>query len=184
MFPPWCHLGLHSHNFVNKPRPQENDRLLQKWWRHQIETFSRYWLFVRGIHRSPVNSLHKGQWREALMFSMISAWINRWVNNRQAGDLRRYWFTCLGEIDWKHWVRWYLDIYVSPSLSELRRLLLIEYEVNSNFSSQLHDSKLITRRPWQVISHAWRSYDFDVLVQERRNSSALAKKLHIKSFWA
>ena len=25
----------------------------------------RYWLFVRGIYRSPVNSPHKGQWREA-----------------------------------------------------------------------------------------------------------------------
>ena len=25
------------------------------WWRHQMETFSRYWPFVRGIHRSPVN---------------------------------------------------------------------------------------------------------------------------------
>ena len=32
------------------------------WWRHQMETFPRYWPFVRGIHRSPVNSPHKGQW--------------------------------------------------------------------------------------------------------------------------
>ena len=30
--------------------------------------FPRYWPFVRGIHRSPVNSPHKGQWRGALMF--------------------------------------------------------------------------------------------------------------------
>ena len=30
--------------------------------------FSRYWHFVRGIHRSPVNSPHKGQWRGALIF--------------------------------------------------------------------------------------------------------------------
>ena len=33
-------------------------------WKH----FPRYWPFVRGIHRSPVNSPHKGQWRGALMF--------------------------------------------------------------------------------------------------------------------
>ena len=52
--------------------------------------FVRYWPFVRGIHRSPVNSPHKGQWRGAFMFSLICAWINRWVNNREAGDLRRY----------------------------------------------------------------------------------------------
>ena len=55
-------------------------------WKH----FPRYWPFVRGIHRFQVNYPHKGQWRGALMFSLISAWINDWVNNRAAGDLRRY----------------------------------------------------------------------------------------------
>ena len=55
-------------------------------WKH----FPRYWLFLRGIHWSPVNSPHKGQWRGALMLSLICAWINRWVNNREAGDLRRH----------------------------------------------------------------------------------------------
>ena len=52
--------------------------------------FPRYCPFVSGIHRSPVNSPHKGQWRGALMFSLIWAWIIGWVNNREAGDLRRY----------------------------------------------------------------------------------------------
>ena len=33
---------------------------------------------------------HKGQWRGALMFSFICALINGWVNNREAGDLRRH----------------------------------------------------------------------------------------------
>ena len=51
--------------------------------------FPRYWPFVRGIHRSPVNSPHKGQWRGALMFTLICARINVWVNTRKAGDLRR-----------------------------------------------------------------------------------------------
>ena len=55
-------------------------------WKH----FPRYWPFVRGIHRSPVNSPHKGQWRGALMFSLICVWINDWVNNHETGDLRRY----------------------------------------------------------------------------------------------
>ena len=58
------------------------------WWRHQMETFSRYWPFVRGIQRSLVNSPLKGQWRGALMFSLISTSINGWVNTREAGDLR------------------------------------------------------------------------------------------------
>ena len=52
--------------------------------------FPRYWPFVRGIHRSPVDSPHKGQWRGALMFSLICARINSWVNNGEAGDLRRH----------------------------------------------------------------------------------------------
>ena len=55
-------------------------------WKH----FPRYWPFVRGIHRSPVNSPHKGQWRGTLIFSLICVWINGWVNNREAGDLRRH----------------------------------------------------------------------------------------------
>ena len=55
-------------------------------WKH----FPRYWPSVRGIHRSPVNSTHKGQWRGALMFSLICVWIKGWENNREAGDLRRY----------------------------------------------------------------------------------------------
>ena len=33
---------------------------------------------------------HKGQWREALMFSLICARINSWVNNGESGDLRRH----------------------------------------------------------------------------------------------
>ena len=32
----------------------------------------------------------EGQWRGALMFSLICAWINVWVNNCEAGDLTRY----------------------------------------------------------------------------------------------
>ena len=36
----------------------------------------------------PVNSPHKGQWHWALVFSLICVWINGWVNNREAGELR------------------------------------------------------------------------------------------------
>ena len=69
-----------------------NDNMLLKGhddvikWKH----FPRKWPFVRGIHRSPVNSPHRGQWRGALLFPLICAWINDWVNNGEAGDLRRH----------------------------------------------------------------------------------------------
>ena len=54
-------------------------------WKH----FPRYWPFLRGIHRSPMNSPHKGQWRRALLFSLICARNNGWLNKCEAGDLGR-----------------------------------------------------------------------------------------------
>ena len=77
------------------------------WLAFRMSTFTKYLLrrmmtssngntfcftghYVRGIHRSPVNSPHKGQRREALVFSLICAWINGWVNNREAGNMRRH----------------------------------------------------------------------------------------------
>ena len=68
----------------------QNRYLILSWWRHQMEPFPRYWPFVRGIHRSPVNSPHEGRWYGALMFSLIWVWTNGWLNNRDAGDLRRH----------------------------------------------------------------------------------------------
>ena len=52
--------------------------------------FPPYWPFVRGIHRSPVNSPHKGQWHGALVFSLTCVWINGWVNNRETSYFRRF----------------------------------------------------------------------------------------------
>ena len=83
------------------------NELVIAWWRHGMDMlfallslchddvikwkhFPRNWTFVRGIHRSPVNSPHKGQWRGALMFTLICTRINGGVNNGEAGDLRRY----------------------------------------------------------------------------------------------
>ena len=60
------------------------------WWRHQMEAFSALMAICAGNSPVPVNSPHKGQWRGAIMFSLICIWINGWVNNRAAGDLRRY----------------------------------------------------------------------------------------------
>ena len=47
-------------------------------------------LLVICAGNSPVNSPHKGQWHGALMFSLICARINGWVNDGEAGDLRRH----------------------------------------------------------------------------------------------
>ena len=55
-------------------------------WKH----FPRYLPFVRGIHRSPLNSPHKGQWRGALAFFFICAWTSSLLYNEDTGDLRRH----------------------------------------------------------------------------------------------
>ena len=67
----------------DKKSPSRDDVMK---WKH----FPRYWPFMLGIHRPPVNSPHKGQWRRALMLSLICAWINGWVDNGEASDLRRH----------------------------------------------------------------------------------------------
>ena len=55
-----------------------------------METFSALLVICAG--NSPVSGEfpHKGQWRGALMFSLICVLIKGWVNNCPAGDLRRY----------------------------------------------------------------------------------------------
>ena len=86
-------------------------------WKH----FPRYWPFVRGIHRSPVNSPHKGQWRGALMFSLICTWINGWVNNGEAGDFetpsRPLWRHCNGNVECHYSKRFiHLTHYIDVTL--------------------------------------------------------------------
>ena len=55
---------------------------MHTWWRHQMKTFSALLALCSG--NSPVT----GQWHGTLMFSLIWAWTNSWVNNWDAGDLR------------------------------------------------------------------------------------------------
>ena len=55
-------------------------------WKH----FPRDWPFVWGIHRSRWIPHTKASDAELFMFTLICVWINGWVNNREAGDLRRY----------------------------------------------------------------------------------------------
>ena len=62
-------------------------------WKH----FPRNWPFVWGIHRSPVNSPHKGQWRGALMFSLICVWIN--LLGKKSRD---WWFDTPAWSLWRH----------------------------------------------------------------------------------
>ena len=71
---------------VNWPRRNMHFLLFQSWWRHHMEILSALLALCAG--NSP--AIHKGQWCGVLMFSLICASTNDWVNNRDAGDLRRH----------------------------------------------------------------------------------------------
>ena len=52
-------------SWIHNRHPLSHDDVIK--WKH----FPRCWPFVRGIHRSPVNSPHKGHWRGVLTFCLI-----------------------------------------------------------------------------------------------------------------
>ena len=70
---------------LGQPIPKHEDKACTcAWWRHPIDTLLALLVLCAG------NSPHKNQWRGALIFSLICPWINGWVNNGEAGDLRRH----------------------------------------------------------------------------------------------
>ena len=62
------------------------------WWRHHMETFSALLALCAG--KSPVttesSSQRKASDAELWRFTLICAWTNGWVNDGDAGDLRRH----------------------------------------------------------------------------------------------
>ena len=78
----WPRLWSSTHWNWQTWRKSNHDDVIK--WKH----FPRYWPVVWGIHRSPVNPPHKGQWRGALMFPLIWAWTNSSVNNREAIQIK------------------------------------------------------------------------------------------------
>ena len=62
-------------------------------WKH----FPRHWPSVWVIYRSPANSPHKGQWRGALMFSLICA-----SNKRLSKQSWGWWFETPSRSLWHH----------------------------------------------------------------------------------
>ena len=107
-------------------------------WKH----FPRYWPFVQGIHRSPVNSPHKGQWRGALMFSLICAWINGRVNNPDAGD-----FETPPQPLWRHCSAWLLNWHNYSIALTLRKQLENYSKSITRFNTELQIH--MTRNKWK-----------------------------------
>ena len=62
--------------------------IMKSWNRNIFRVTGTLW--GESIYRWPMDSPHEAQWRGALMFSLICTRINGWVNNRDAGDMRRH----------------------------------------------------------------------------------------------
>ena len=62
-------------------------------WKH----FPCYWLFMRGIHRSPVYSPHKGQWRRS-----FDVFFHLHLNKRLSKQSRGWWFGKPSRSLWRH----------------------------------------------------------------------------------
>ena len=75
---PWCSLKCYV---ARRSVWNYHDDVVK--WKH----YPRYWPFGRGIHWSPMDSTHKGQWRGALMFLWSAPKGNGWANNRDTDDL-------------------------------------------------------------------------------------------------
>ena len=117
--------------------------------------FPRYWPFVRGIHRSPVNSPHKGQWRGALIlfFDLLVFCAG---NSPVTGE-----FTAQGPVT----RGWY---FVWPASEQTTKQL----------KSRWLETRM--RSLWRHCNDdpgGW--CPDDGLVQERRKSSALAMELRL-----
>ena len=78
-------------SMCNRIQHFEHDDVIK--WKH----FPRHWPFVRGKHRSPVNSPQKDQWRGALMFSLICA-----LNKRLSKQSWCWWFETPSRSSWRH----------------------------------------------------------------------------------
>ena len=104
------------------------------WRRHQMETFSALLAFCAGIHRWPVNSPHRGQWRGALMFSLICAWIYGWRHHAHY-DVTVMWWIYIADIThvsctYVNALSIYLALIVSVSLKSAPCCALVLYAIN------------------------------------------------------
>ena len=112
-----------------------------------MEIFSA--LLVLCERNPPADSPHKGQWRRILMFSLICVWMNGWINNRGAGDLRRYRAHCdvtvmSGRLDSSN-TRWHWNAILSPCLGIKAQIIYSRYGDLSRPIAKLYSLNL--KRP-------------------------------------
>ena len=98
---PICMLPMRARYEVQRFSPQRamlmyhscTARIIMLCWHDDVikwKHFPRYWPFVRGIHWSQWIPRTKFSDAELWYFLWPVLWINGWVNNHEAGDLRHH----------------------------------------------------------------------------------------------
>ena len=126
-----------------------DDVIVTKW-----KYFKRYWPFVRGIYRSPMDSPHKGQWRGVLKFSLICAWTN---------GSARWWFVKSSRLLWRHcnaicqvklYCRWCLISGILPMFT-----FIIKHQVWSRFNKFAVWHNIHQQKEWKLLlTFLWDTY--------------------------
>ena len=127
-------------------------------WKH----LTRYWPFVRRIHRIPVNSPHKGQWRGAWMLSL-----NMRLIKRLSKQSRDWWFETISRSLWRHCNGLQHDWPFCPLVSGG---LPVDRDSNVDFvfSSCWSEQMLNKHSSWLLFETAWRPCDVNVICLWRK----------------
>ena len=112
------------------------------WWRHQMEAFSTLLAICAGNSPIPVNSPHKGQWRGALMFTLICVWINGWVNNVDA-------------FGWGYHIYIYIYIYILQSYSISNTLVTDGFPAQRDSNTSVPLWRIVVRINTNYIACKW-----------------------------
>ena len=161
---PLCYIESYFHEIQQCLWLKFNHDDIMKWTQ-----FLHYWPFVQGIHQSSVNSPHKGQWRRALMFSLICDWRNGWVNNQDAGDLRchhaHYDITVMGDMSSSKAIRYVLSASNCSYQISLTNLLVVWQFVWSHKKESVWGNDWMSVRQFQYLArtHIMISCEFKVL---------------------
>ena len=117
--------------------------------------FPCYWPFVRGIHRSPVNFPHKGQWRGALVFFYL------FLNKRLSKHWWGWWFETVSRPLWRHpnvygiHLVWAWNEFVSHCLHPHIREFIFTHHRNTTLGFFCHamHCNMVAWANWNIFQH-------------------------------
>ena len=128
----------------------------------------------------------KGQWRGALMFSLICAWINGWVNNGMAGDSRCHRAHCdviVMTIDWNCVFSKVLQFWRKKAAGKTgKRYLSTEQELPEQ-ESKMSNSDLPDTKCVRPCAYGVRVLSNVRILKESNLASFLIQEIKKKNLW-